>query len=198
MRFRKSKFTRFSKRDIPCLRYGVIHSRFGFSDGVSIVMHQIEGVMISDLKIPKNNIFYLVGKSAHKTAKITEKEVLLDGNKVNSLVVKNFGSGFGGSISEEIESAICKAEKIIDNFVKKNKIDVIIAHNTSHPVNFVLSVALSRYYRNSLQMNKATPKYLLWWHDSHIERKHFTKPSLDVKRYLLEGVPGSFVEFIFY
>ena len=75
---------------------------------------------------------------------------------------------------------------------------MLIVHNSSHPVNFVSSVALSRVYRNFIKRKRKTPKYILWWHDSHLERAHFKNPSADVKCYLLEGVPGRFVEHMIF
>jgi len=176
----------------------MIHSRFGMPDGVSIVMKQIEQVMISELEIPKENIFYLVGKSGKKDKNIFEHPVLLDSTRLNGTLQKNFQKGFGGNISEKLEKAIFDAQKLIKEFIEKNKIDIIIAHNAGHPVNFVMSVALSRYYRDQLKEKNKTPKYLLWWHDSHLERSHFASPAVDVERYLSEGIPGPYTEYIFF
>jgi hypothetical protein len=193
---RKKRPRKYRKKDVPNLNYGVLHSLFGYPDGVSIVMKQIEGVMTSEMEIPSQNIHYLVGKSRFKNKNIEENSLFLDSQRGNKIAEKYFSDGYGGSISEQIEKEIRDAKKVIEDFVKKNKIDVIIAHNTSHPVNFILSVALSRFYRDSISKNKRTPKYVLWWHDSHLERDHFAKPANDVKRYLLQGIPGAFVEYI--
>lgn len=189
---------RFSKKSVPDLRYGVIHSQFGFSDGVSIVMKQVEEVLTSNLNIPKKNIFYLVGKSKFKSPQITQRRVLWDKLKTNRMVEKRYEVGFGGEKSEKIEARIRDAQAVIEDFVKKKEPDVLIVHNSSHPVNFISSVALSRYYRDSIKKGVKTPKYVLWWHDSHLERRVFSKPANDIKEYLLEGVPGSFVEYILF
>ncbi len=189
---------KFHKKDIPKLNYAMLHARFGFNDGVSIVMKQIASVMQKDMGIAENQIFYLVGKSKSSSKQITENELFLDTMNGNKLAVKNYKIGFGGGVSERIEQEITLGKKAIEEFVKKNKIDVIIAHNTCHPVNFILSVSLSRYYRDMIKKGKKTPKYLLWWHDSHLERDHFTSPAYDVQRYLLQGVPGAFVEYVFF
>ena len=45
----------FRKKDIPKLNYGMIHSQVGFNDGVSIVMNQIESVMVKNMEIPMNS-----------------------------------------------------------------------------------------------------------------------------------------------
>ncbi|MDD3084057.1 MAG: hypothetical protein PHP82_03470 [Candidatus ainarchaeum sp.] len=193
-----SKIKKFIKKDIPKLRYGIMHSRIGFNDGVSIVMEQVEKVMLQEMNIPKENIFYLVGKSKKISPQINENDIFLDNLNGNKLAVKNYSIGFGGTISEILEKEINIGKNIIEDFVKKNNIDVIIAHNTCHPVNFILSLSLSRYYRDFVKKNKKTPKYLLWWHDSHLERSQFLKPAFDVQRYLLQGVPGNFVEYIIF
>ena len=190
------KTIEFDHEDVSKLKYGVIHSQLGFSDGVSIVMGQIDSVMSNDLKIPKSNILYLVGKSSVKSGRVTEEEVLWDRNKVNQIMLSHFKKGYGGRLSEKIELAIRDAKEIIREWISENKIDILIVHNSSHPVNFISSIALSRFYRDSIKKKKKTPKYILWWHDSHLEREHFHNPSNDVERYLLEGVPGRFIEYV--
>jgi len=189
---------KYHKKDVPNLNYAMFHARFGHNDGVSIVMEQISQVMQKEMGIPKNQIFYLVGKSKTRSKQITQNKLFLDNLNGNKLAVKNYDFGFGGAVSEKVEKEINLGKEVIKKFVEKNKIDVIIAHNTCHPVNFVLSVSLSRYYRDMVDQNKKTPKYLLWWHDSHLERDHFKNPANDVMRYLLQGVPGPFVEYIFF
>tara|TARA_Y100000310_G_scaffold338650_1_gene428934 strand:+ start:17857 stop:19284 length:1428 start_codon:yes stop_codon:yes gene_type:complete len=186
----------FTKREIPSLNYGVIHSQAGLSDGVSIVMGQIEEVLINNLKIPKKNIHYLVGSSKHKSSNITEKHVLWDQNKSNREILSSYNKGLGGAKSERIEAALTEARETIEKWIKKNKIDVLIVHNSSIPINAIYSIALSRYYRNSIKKRKKTPKYVMWWHDSHLERKFYLNPAPDIKNYLLEGVPGRFVEYV--
>ena len=189
---------KFKKKDIPKLNYGVLHSQFGFTDGVSIVMKQIEHIMRYEMKIPKYKIFYLVGAAKYPSPSITKNKVLWHRHVVNKLMLSYYDKSYGGDISERIEEEIKKAKEVIEEFITKNKIDVIIAHNSSHPVNFISSIALSRYYRDCIANNKKTPKYILWWHDSHLERKRFENPAADVKRYLLEGVPGKYVEYIIF
>ena len=188
----------FGKKDVSKLKYGVVHSQIGFSDGVSIVMEQIESVLNESLKVHRENILYLVGKAKIKFSRVTEDEILWDRYKINRMMVNRFEIGFGGRLNEKIEIAILEARGVIEKWVMENKIDVLIVHNSSHPVNFVSSIALSRFYRDSIKKKRKTPKYILWWHDSHLERKCFSSPSSDVKRYLLEGVPGRFVEHVFF
>jgi len=189
---------RFSKKELLGLQYGVIHSLHGFTDGVSIVMNQIEGVMHSELKIPLGSIHYLVGKAKKRHNRVTQKKILWHGHKTNKLMLKHFSEGYGSWYNEVIEQAITEAKKEIAAFIEKHTLDVIIVHNASHPENFISSVALSRYYRDAELRGKKTPKYILWWHDSHLERPRFSKPAIDVQRYLLEGVPGIYVEYIMF
>jgi mannosylglucosylglycerate synthase len=186
------------KRDITKLNYGMIHSVFGYPDGVSIVMKQIDGVLIQDLKIPRKNIFYLVGKSKIKSRNISEKEPIWEGYKINQKMLEDYQVGYGGEENEKIEEGILFAKKSIKEFVKKNKIDVLIVHNSSHPINFISSIALSRYYRDEIKKGNKTPKYILWWHDSHLERDFYLNPPKDVGEYLLEGVPGKYVDYILF
>lgn len=195
---KSDKLEEVDGKDVSKLRYGVIHSQIGFSDGVSIVMEQIEKVLTDNLKIPKENVLYLVGKSSVKNKRITENEILWDRYKVNQIMLSHFEKGYGGRLSEKIELALWNAKEIIKEWVLENKIDVLIVHNSAHPVNFISSVALSRFYRDSIRRKKKTPKYILWWHDSHLEREHFSNPSNDVENYLLEGVPGRFVEYVIF
>ncbi|MCB9358858.1 hypothetical protein H6503_02920 [Candidatus Woesearchaeota archaeon] len=189
---------KYTKTDIPKLRYAMLHTLFGYADGVSIVMKQIEGVLINQLNVPASNIFYLVGKSKARSPRVTQRKILLHRHPANRIMLRHFSDGYGGWYNEAIEKAINEAEKEIEEFITTRKIDVIIAHNSSHPENFISSVALSRFYRHYEQQGKKTPKYMLWWHDSHLERPRFEKPAKDVWRYLLEGVPGVYVEYILF
>ena len=191
-------FKKRAKKPLHKLKYGILHSQFGFSDGVSIVMKQMENSMVNQLKISRKNIFYLLGKSGAHSRRIFESDLLWDKHPARVLTEEKYRKGFGGGTSEKIEKAINEAKKEIAKFIKTTKIDVIIAHNTSHPVNFILSVALSRYYRDEFLAGRIPPKYILWWHDSHLEREIFKHPSTDVSNYLLQGVPGPYVDYIIF
>jgi len=180
--------------NIQKLNYGIIHSQVGFPDGVSIVMEQVESVMKDYLKIPKSNIHYLVGQSKVKASNIRECPEFWHKSETNQLVNRVFSFGFGGAINEKIENSIRIAKEEFKRFIESKKIDIIIVHNSSHPVNFIYSIAISRYFRDQIHMGKKTPKYLLWWHDSHLERDRYLNPPRDVKNYLLEGIPGKYVD----
>lgn len=195
-KLKKEILKNFSEKEIPRLRYGMIHCSFGNADGVAIVMKQIEDVLGKKMKVPRRNIFYLVGNSKVKSRQITESAWISDMHPINKLMhLTNYQVGYGGGSSEKIENAIRKAKEIISQWVDKTKPDILIVHNSSHPANFVSSIALSRFYRDRIEQGRKTPKYVLWWHDSHLERKDFMNPPRDVENYLLEGVPGKFVEY---
>jgi mannosylglucosylglycerate synthase len=185
----------FTEKQIPKLKVGMFHTLFGDAEGVSIVMQQIENVLNNNLKIPRRNIVYLIGKSKINNSRITQSELLWNNHPDNLFMRKQYSVGYGGGSSERIEITINRAKKVIADWIKKTKIDVLIAHNTSHPVNFIASVALSRYYSDCIKAGKKTPKYILWWHDSHLERDEFLHPARDTENYLLQGVPGKYVEY---
>lgn len=187
-----------TNNNIQKLNYGIIHSQFGFEDGVSIVMKQVDEVLRKYLHIPKSKIHYLVGKSKKIDKYIRQRRILWHKNKTNLLLNYYFNKGFGGALSEKIENAIWNAKAEIKKFVYENKINVLIVHNSSHPVNFISSIALSRFYRDEYKRGKKPPRYILWWHDSHLERKRYQNPSNDIKNYLLEGVPGKYVNYIIF
>jgi hypothetical protein len=189
---------KYNLRDIPKLRYGIIHSQIGFADGVSIVIDQIEETLHKRRKIPKSNFYYLVGKTKQKSNNIYTNQRIWHKHPTNKLMLKKFEEGYTDEETTKIEEDIETVKERIKSFVTDNKIDILIVHNSSHPVNFVSSVALSRYYKEAHEKNEPTPKYILWWHDSHLERARFAKPHPQVRNYLIEGVPGSYVDYIIF
>jgi hypothetical protein len=195
---KRKKKNHYKRPDIKKLRYGIIHSQMGFEDGVSIVMGQIEEVMNKNLKVQKSHIFYLVGKAKRPNSRIRQNEIFWHKYKTNVMLNERYHKGLGGEYNEEVEKAIYDAKKEIQKFVEDKKIDVLIVHNSSHPTNFIGSVAISRYYRDMFREKKKPPKYILWWHDSHLERQRYARPPRHIKRYLLDGVPGKYVEYIIF
>lgn len=180
------------------LRYGMVHSLFGDEEGVSIVMKQLGETLHKKMNVPLNRIYYLIGKSGVKSKQITESKILWNDHPLNLLALKNYEKHLGKNDRIKIEKAINIAKSIIGKFVKKNKIDILIAHNSSHPVNFIMCVALSRYFKERHEKGLPVPKYIMWWHDSHLERESFSKPSKDMLEYLIEGLPGPYVDYILF
>ncbi len=189
---------KYHLRDIPKLRYGIIHSQVGFADGVSIVIDQIEETLHKRRKIPKSNFYYLVGKAKQRSHNTYTNQRIWHKHSTNKLMLKKFEEGYTQEEVKQIEQDIETVKERIRSFVTDNNINILIVHNSSHPVNFVSSVALSRYYKEAHHRNEATPKYILWWHDSHLERARFAKPHPQVRKYLIEGVPGPFVDYIIF
>jgi glycosyltransferase involved in cell wall biosynthesis len=87
------------------------------------------------------------------------------------------------------------AKDIIADFVQKNSIDIIIAHNTSHLYNFITAVGLGYYFESLRGQNLIWPKILVWWHDSYFEREQFSKPGPVIQKYL-KYLPGTYVDGI--
>jgi hypothetical protein len=164
----------------------------------SIFLRKLSKILSRKMGVPKNRIYYLIGKSKIKSKQITESDILWNNHSTNLFVLENYGKKLSKEDKLKIEKAINLAKGVIDKFVKKNKIDILIGHNSSHPVNFIMSVALSRYFEERRQAGLKLPKYILWWHDSHLERKSFLKPSKDIKEYLIEGLPGPYVDYILF
>jgi len=70
-----------------------------------------------------------------------------------------------------------RVKEIIGNFVRQHSIDLLIAHNTSHPYNFITAVGLGYYFEEMRKKGIIWPKILVWWHDSYFEREQFSKPN---------------------
>jgi len=198
MTIQEVKYRKLKLKDIPSLRFGVVHSQMGFDDGVSIVIRQIEDALVDGRNVPRDNFYYLVGKSKSKGKRIKANKTLWHKHPLNKKILRNFSKGLSDELKEEIEISINKAKVLVRDFIAKNKIDILIVHNSSHPVNFIMALGVSRYYSEAEKNNLETPKYILWWHDSHLERSRFKNPAADVKDYLLEGVPGRHVEYIIF
>ncbi len=162
------------------------------------VSKQLSKILHLKMGVPKNRIYYLIGKSKVKSKQITESKILWNNHSINLLALENYEKVLSKEHKIKIEKAINIAKNEIEKFVKKNKIDVLISHNSSHPVNFIMSVALSRYFKERRAQGLFVPKYVLWWHDSHLERKSFAKPSKDIKEYLVDGLPGPYVDYILF
>jgi len=183
-------------RDIPKLKFGVVHSQMGFDDGVSIVMNQIEDALFKRKSVPRENFYYLVGKANIADKRITVNNLLWQNYALNKKVLRRFNKGLSEDLKHQLEYAVYSVSEVIESFVEENKIDVLIVHNSSHPVNFIMALGVSKYYELAYKDKKKVPKHIIWWHDSHLERERFKEPAPDIKRLLLEGVPGRYVDYI--
>ncbi len=155
--------------DISHLNYGIIHSLIGKNDGVSIVIDQSVNAMVKDLGIGLGNIFFL---AAHASPRFNAEthEIFWHKSEIHKTIIRRFNEKADESLDHLIHENALLAKDIIADFVQRNNIDIIIAHNTSHPYNFITAVGLGYYLEELRRQNLIWPKVLVWWHDSYFER----------------------------
>lgn len=180
--------------DISHLNYGIIHSLIGKNDGVSIVIDQSVNAMVKDLGIELGNIYFLAAHSSPRFNAQTN-EVFWHKSDINKAIVSKFNEADDGSLDNMIHVNGLIARDIIAEFVRRNNIDIIIAHNTSHPYNFITAVGLGYYFEMLRKQNIIWPKVLVWWHDSYFERAQFANPNSVIQKYL-KYLPGTYIDGI--
>jgi len=180
--------------DIKNLNIGVIHSQIGKNDGVSIVIDQTIHAMTKNLGIPLGNIYYLSGISASRL-QAEVHNAFWHKNESNQRILSQFSSKPDDDLDEYIMSKALVAKNKVKEWVEKNNIDLLLVHNSCHPTNFVYSVGIGLYFEELRAQGIISPKYLLWWHDSHFERERFSKPNDVIKKYL-PYIPGPHVDGI--
>jgi glycosyltransferase involved in cell wall biosynthesis len=180
--------------DISHLNYGIIHSLIGKSDGVSIVIDQSVNAMVKDLGIGLGNIFFMAAHSSPRFNAETH-EIFWHKSEINKIIVSQFSKEADSSLEELIHENGLLAKDIIADFVKRNSIDILIAHNTSHPYNFITAVGLGYYIEDLRKQNIIWPKVLVWWHDSYFEREQFVNPNPIIKKFL-KYLPGTLIDGI--
>jgi mannosylglucosylglycerate synthase len=180
--------------DISHLNYGIIHSLIGKNDGVSIVIDQSVNAMVKDLGVGLGNIFFMAAHSSPRFNAETH-EIFWHKSEINKTIVRQFSNEADSSLAELIHENGIIARDIIADFVKRNSIDILIAHNTSHPYNFITAVGLGYYIEELRKQNIIWPKVLVWWHDSYFERAQFANPNPIIKRYL-KYLPGTQIDGI--
>jgi len=180
--------------DLSSLRIGIVHSLVGKNDGVSIVIDQTVRTMVEQIRIPLGNIFFL---AAHAPSRFntTLDEVFWHKNDANKEILRSFSDGATEDLEDTILTHAAHAEEVIADFVEANRLDLLIAHNMSHPYNFVAAVGLGRYLEKRRNDGIVSPRCLLWWHDSHFERELFRDPNPVVREYL-RYVPSPLVDGI--
>jgi glycosyltransferase involved in cell wall biosynthesis len=186
--------------DISHLNYGIIHSLIGKNDGVSIVIDQSVTAMVKNLNIGLGNIYFL---AAHTSPRFNAQtnEVFWHKNEIHKTIINRFNDPADESdpnaraLDVMIHDNAIIARDIISDFVQKNSIDIIIAHNTSHLYNFITAVGLGYYFEDLRSRNLVWPKLLVWWHDSYFEREQFSNPGPVIRKYL-KYLPGTYVDGI--
>ena len=180
--------------DISHLNYGIIHSLIGKNDGVSIVIDQSVNAMVKDLGIGLGNIYFLAAHSSPRFNAQTH-DVFWHKNEIHKTIIRDFSSSDNGSLDSLIHENALIAKNIISEFVLRNNIDILIAHNTSHPYNFITAVGLGYYFESLREQHLIWPKILVWWHDSYFEREQFNHPNPVIQKYL-KYLPGTYVDGI--
>lgn len=180
--------------DISRLKVGILHTLIGKNDGVSIVIDQTIKTMVKQMEIPLGNIFYLAGHSPPRL-NTTLDDIFWHRNEENRYILEHYSGaapkGFDNYIMEHVQYA----KEIIAEFVEDNELDLFIVHNSCHPSNFIYAAAVGMYFEERRAEGIMLPRYLLWWHDSHFERKRFSKPNKVISKYL-KHIPGPDVDGI--
>lgn len=178
--------------DISHLNYGILHSLIGKNDGVSIVIDQTVNAMVHDMGIELGNIFYLAAHSSPRFNAVTN-EILWHKNDVHKTILNLFSETPPEWLDNYIHENALYAKEVIGRFVEENEIDLLIAHNTTHPYNFITAVGLGYYFEELRKNGIIWPKILVWWHDSYFERIRFNNPNKVIKKYL-KYLPGTYID----
>ena len=174
------------------LNIGIIHSLIGKNDGVSIVIDQTVNAMIDYMNIDLGNIYFL---GAHSSPRFNAEtnEIFWHKSEMHKYILRTFSEPPTEGLDKMIHEKAVEAKKIIKQFVEKNKLDLIIAHNTSHPYNFITAIGLGYYMEELRKEGIIWPKLLVWWHDSYFEREKFKNPNEVVQQYL-RFLPGTYID----
>ena len=180
--------------NISHLNIGIIHSLIGKNDGVSIVIDQTVNAMVNDMGIELGSIFFL---AAHTSPRFNAEtnDIFWHKNEIHKTIIKNFCGELPDGFDELIHEKAIEAKNIVADWVRKNNIDLIIAHNTSHPYNFLTAVGLGYYIEELRDQGIVWPKVMVWWHDSYFEREQFSNPNPIIKKYL-KYLPGTEIDGI--
>lgn len=178
--------------NIKNLNIGILHSLIGKNDGVSIVIDQTVNTMVGDMDIQLGNIFFLAAHSSPRF-NATTNEIFWHKNTIHKLILEHFNGTPPEELDELIHSNALYAKRIIAEFIEKNDIDLLIAHNTTHPYNFITAVGLGYYIEELRSQGIIWPKLLVWWHDSYFERDRFKDPNHVIRKYL-KYLPGTYVD----
>ena len=182
--------------NITHLNIGILHSLIGKNDGVSIVIDQSVEAMVKYMGIPLGNIFFLAAHSSPRFNAETN-EIFWHKNDIHCRIVENFCEEPEPGLDHEIHEKALYAAGLIEDFVERHNIDLLIAHNTSHPYNFITAVGLGYYLEKRRRDGYIWPKTMVWWHDSYFERERFSNPNPVIKKYL-KYLPGTLIDGILF
>ena len=183
--------------NVSHLNIGILHSLIGKNDGVSIVIDQSVEAMVKYMNIPLGNIYYL---AAHTSPRFNAEtnDIFWHKSPLHKRIIEYFCEEPPCWLEGEIIENAMTAKKIIADFIEKHQIDLLIAHNTSHPYNFITAVGLGYYLEERRAAGYIWPKVLSWWHDSFFERPQFANPNTVIQKYLkyLPGLHNNGIVFI--
>lgn len=187
-----------TKPALASARIGTVHTLLCFNDGVSIVINQIINSLRTYLDIPSENFAFACGKyEGDLYNQVWIDDSLWHKDDTVAYALTNYATDPPPQdLERRIEARVADAEKILAQFFDESGVDLIIAHNTGHPVNLIYSLGLNRLYERRKKTGQRLPRYVMWWHDSHLERDRFLNPNPLMRRYLMEGVPGPHVDGI--
>jgi hypothetical protein len=180
--------------NISHLNIGIIHSLIGKNDGVSIVIDQTVHAMVDDMGIGLGSIFFLAAHTSPRFNAETD-DIFWHKNEIHKAILQNFANEPPEGFDEMIHNNAVYAKEIIKKFVKKHNIDLLIAHNTSHPYNFITAVGLGYFIEELRDKGIIWPKVMVWWHDSYFEREQFKHPNQVIQKYL-KYLPGTEIDGI--
>ena len=186
------------KPALSSARIGTVHTLLCFNDGVSIVINQIVESLQTYLSVPPENFAFACGKyDGDLYDQVWVDDSLWHKDDTVVYALTHFETDPPPTdLETRIEKRVEDAKKAIARFFDESGVDLIIAHNTGHPVNLIYALALNRLYEERKKTGQHLPHYLMWWHDSHLERDRFQNPNPLMHRYLMEEVPGPHVEGI--
>ena len=186
------------KPALSSARIGTVHTLLCFNDGVSIVINQIVESLQTYLSVPPENFAFACGKyDGDLYDQVWVDDSLWHKDDTVVYALTHFETDPPPTdLETRIEKRVEDAKKAIARFFDESGVDLIIAHNTGHPVNLIYALALNRLYEERKKTGQRLPHYLMWWHDSHLERERFQNPNPLMHRYLMEEVPGPHVEGI--
>ncbi len=183
--------------NVSHLNIGILHSLIGKNDGVSIVIDQSVEAMVKYMNIPLGNIYYLAAHSSPRFNAETN-DIFWHKSPLHKRIIEYFCREAPCWLEGEIVENALTAKKIIGDFIENHQIDLLIAHNTSHPYNFITATGLGLYLEERRAAGYIWPKVLVWWHDSFFERPQFANPNKVIRKYLkyLPGLRNDGIVFI--
>ena len=183
--------------NVSHLNIGFLHSLIGKNDGVSIVIDQSVEAMVKYMDISLGNIYYLAAHSSPRFNAETN-DIFWHKSPLHKRIIEYFCEEAPCWLEGEIIENAIEAKKIIGDFIERNQIDLLIAHNISHPYNFITAVGLGLYLEERRAAGYIWPKVLVWWHDSFFERPQFAHPNQIIRKYLkyLPGLHNNGIVFI--